>query len=210
MIGMSNPWEKIGLDDYERHMSLDTVWQLQALDGIMKEQFNAYPAKTAMIFGIAGGNGLGNVCAWDFEKIYGVDINREYLKAVEKRYPQLSGMLECIRADIVTEAEKLPTADMLIADLVVEYIGYEAFVRAVSKVSPRYVSCVIQVNGDEREWVSDSPYIHVFDILEEVHHSIDEKGLAAALGKAGYKEVLHDRVALPNGKTLVRADYVKE
>ncbi len=207
---MSNPWETIGLDDYEKHMSLDTVWQLQALDGIMKEQFNAYPAKTAMIFGIAGGNGLGNVCAWDFEKIYGVDINREYLKAVEKRYPQLSGMLECIRADIVTETDKLPTADMLIADLVVEYIGYEAFVRAVSKVSPRYVSCVIQVNGDEREWVSDSPYIHVFDLLEEVHHIIDEKGLAAALDKIGYKAVLREKSALPNEKALVRIDFTRQ
>ena len=39
---MSNPWEEICLDDYENHMSLDSVKQLQAMNSIMKEQFEAY------------------------------------------------------------------------------------------------------------------------------------------------------------------------
>jgi len=34
---MPNPWEEISLDDYEKHMSLDSVRQLQALDSIMEE-----------------------------------------------------------------------------------------------------------------------------------------------------------------------------
>ena len=34
---MPNPWEEIRLDDYEKHMSLDSVRQLQALDSIMEE-----------------------------------------------------------------------------------------------------------------------------------------------------------------------------
>lgn len=51
---MSNPWEEISLDDYEKHMSLDSVRQLQALDSIMKEQFAAYPVETAAVLGVAG------------------------------------------------------------------------------------------------------------------------------------------------------------
>ena len=35
---MSNPWEEISLDDYENHMSLDSVRQLQMLNKLMKEQ----------------------------------------------------------------------------------------------------------------------------------------------------------------------------
>ena len=34
-----NPWKKILLSDYENHMSLESVAQLQALNRIMKEQF---------------------------------------------------------------------------------------------------------------------------------------------------------------------------
>lgn len=40
---MSNPWEEISLNDYENHMSLDSVKQLQIMNSIMKEQFEDYP-----------------------------------------------------------------------------------------------------------------------------------------------------------------------
>ena len=56
---MKNPWEEISLDDYERHMGLGSVMQLQAMNGMMKNQFEDYPVKSAMVLGVAGGgNGL--------------------------------------------------------------------------------------------------------------------------------------------------------
>ena len=39
---MVNPWKEISLSDYENHMSLDSVKQLQSLNRTMKEQFNDY------------------------------------------------------------------------------------------------------------------------------------------------------------------------
>ncbi len=56
---MVNPWKEISLSDYENHMSLDSVKQLQSLNLTMKEQFNDYDVNTVMIMGIAGGNGSG-------------------------------------------------------------------------------------------------------------------------------------------------------
>ena len=58
---MKHPWEEISLDDYENHMSLDSVYQLQTMNAIMKPQFEDYQAETAMILGIAGGNGLQHI-----------------------------------------------------------------------------------------------------------------------------------------------------
>lgn len=58
---MKNPWEEIDLSDYETHMSLDSVQQLQAMNAIMKNQFSDYPVTTAMVLGVAGGNGLEHV-----------------------------------------------------------------------------------------------------------------------------------------------------
>lgn len=55
---MKNPWNDILLDDYENHMKLDSVKQLQAMNEMMKTQFEDYPASRVMILGIAGGNGL--------------------------------------------------------------------------------------------------------------------------------------------------------
>ena len=91
---MKNPWEEIPLSDYENHMKLDSVMQLQAMNEMMKGQFDAYPITNVVILGIAGGNGLEHISKDKFEKIYGVDINSSYLNGVVRRYPDLNGILE--------------------------------------------------------------------------------------------------------------------
>ena len=70
---MSNPWQNINLEDYENHMKLDSVMQLQSMNEMMNEQFYTYPVKTIMILGIAGGNGLNHIRPGKIEKVYGVD-----------------------------------------------------------------------------------------------------------------------------------------
>ena len=207
---MSNPWEEISLSDYENHMSLESVNQLQTMNSIMKKQFSDYPVKTAMVLGIAGGNGLEHVSSDKFEKVYGIDINEGYLKTVEERYKGLAGILECLSIDLITEPEKLPHTELVIANLLIEYIGYEAFQKAVQKIDPEYVSCVIQINTDEAQWVSDSPYLHAFDRLDEVHCQMEENALIAAMEKSDYRIILNESEPLPNGKALQRIDFRKE
>ena len=59
---MGNPWEEIKLDDYENHMSLDSVYQLLVLNQMMKEQFSAYDMESIMILGVAGASEQEDVC----------------------------------------------------------------------------------------------------------------------------------------------------
>lgn len=203
---MKNPWEEIPLTDYEKHMQLDSVMQLQAMNEMMKSQFVTYPVSSIMIFGIAGGNGLEHIQADRFERIYGVDINSSYLKEVIQRYPKLDGLLECLCINLIDEADKLPKADMVIANLLIEYIGYECFQNAVRQVNPKYVSCIIQINM-EGNWVSDSPYLHVFDGLEQVHHQMEEDALEEAMLEIGYHAIKTLEYILPNGKKFVQIDF---
>ena len=81
---MSNPWKEIQLNDYENHMKLDSVFQFQTLNNIMKELLCAYDTKSVMILGVAGGNGLEHIGKDDFDVVYGVDINEKYLQTCEK------------------------------------------------------------------------------------------------------------------------------
>ena len=208
---MGNPWEEIRLEDYEKHMALDSVRQLQALNGMMKSQLEAYPVKTVMIFGVAGGNGLEHADPGKYERVYGVDINREYLQAAEERFAGLKGTLQCLCLDLTKDAGKLPQAELVIADLLIEYIGYETFAAAVKQAGARVVSCVIQINPEEEgNWVSDSPYLHAFDRLDEVHHEMTAEALAAAMKAEEYREILRESTDLPNGKKLMRMDFEKE
>jgi len=204
---MKNPWEEISLSDYENHMSLDSVKQLQAMNEMMKKQFEAYPITTAMVFGIAGGNGLEHVNQEKYKKIYGIDINETYLTVVKERYSELEDILECHRIDIIDESDRLPEAELVIANLFIEYVGYEVFKKGVLKSKAKYVSCIIQINTDEGTWVSDSPYLHAFDGLDEVHHQMEEKNLIKAMNEIGYRLFKTDDYPLPNGKKLVMLDF---
>lgn len=203
---MKNPWEGIPLADYENHMKLDSVMQLQALNEMMKNQCNAYPISSIMVLGIAGGNGLEHVQKGRFERVYGVDINSSYLQKVIQRYPELDGLLECLCIDLINGTDKLPKADMVIANLLIEYIGYERFQNAVRQVNPKYVSCIIQINTEEN-WVSDSPYLHVFDGLEQIHHQMEERALENTMLEIGYHAIKTLEHMLPNGKKLVQIDF---
>lgn len=145
---MRNPWEEIDLNDYENHMSLANVFQLQTMNQMMKEQFYTYPVKSVMILGIAGGNGLEHINKQILDKVYGVDINERYLSACKNRYSELEGVLETIHADLTKNIDFLPCADLLVANLFIEYIGYKCFQKTVKQIEARYVSCIIQVNTD--------------------------------------------------------------
>jgi hypothetical protein len=204
---MDNPWKSIDLEDYENHMKLDTVLQLQALNQIMRDQLNRYPVASVIIFGVAGGNGLNHIDESRFHVVYGLDINAFYLEECKSRYPQLEGVLCLIEADLLNETVQLPKGDLVIANLLIEYIGYDCFQRAIQKCSPQYVSCVIQINFDNSRFVSDSPYLHVFDGLENVHHQVEEKKLTEALEESGYQFTFKEEILLPNNKKLIRLDY---
>ncbi len=207
VLQMNNPWEDINLEDYEKHMSLDSVFQLQAMNQMMKEQFYKYSIKSIMILGIASGNGLEHIDNQVIDKVYGIDINENYLKACKNRYSELEGILETLCVDL-TQDIKLPCADLLVANLLIEYIGYEYFQNAVKKVNPKYVSCIIQVNTND-SFVSDSPYLHVFDRLDEILHPVEESGLVEAMRNINYKKDDLQERKLPNGKKFVRIDFTR-
>lgn len=205
---MNNPWKEIDLEDYENHMSLDSVYQLQSLNEMMKEQLHAYPIKSAMILGVAGGNGLEHVEQSVLDKVYGVDINANYLEECSRRYSGLKDVFEPVCVDLLDDRCTLPHADIVVANLLIEYIGYTCFQENMRKVNPRYISCIIQKNTDTT-FVSDSPYLHAFDRLDEVHHQMEETELIRAMADIGYTMELTEERELPNGKRLVRIDFVK-
>ncbi len=206
---MNNPWHEIRLSDYENHMSLDSVKQLQTMNTMMKKQFETYPVCTAMVLGVAGGNGLEHICRKKYKAVYGIDINAEYLKMVVNRYSSLEGVLQCMQIDLIEEADKLPQADMIIANLLIEYIGYEVFQNVVGQVNPKYVSCGIQLNLDQDNWISDSPYLHAFDQLDTLHHQVVDDDLERAMIEVGYRTIFYETYELPNGKCLIRMDFQK-
>lgn len=203
---MTNPWEEIRLADYENHMTWPSVMQAQIMNAMMKEQFYQYPVKTIMILGIAGGNGLEHINPDIIEKVFGVDINSEYLDECAKRHTQLNGALNLLRVDLMDDNMVLPNADLVVANLLIEYVGYACFQKVINQVKPVYVSCAVQINADT-SFVSDSPYSNALDDLDSVHHQMSEEMLAEAMESIGYLLILTNDELLPNDKHLLRLDF---
>lgn len=201
-----NPWKDISLSDYENHMSLESVQQLQVLNEIMKNQFYTYDIDSIMILGVAGGNGLEHIDCKKIEKVYGVDINQSYLQECKTRYAKLGETLETICVDLMQEEIQLPYVELVVANLLIEYIGYECFQKVIRAIRPKVVSCVIQINEDDA-FVSDSPYIHAFDGLDEIHHQMNGYYLINAMERTGLHKLLEAEYDLPNGKKFLRMDF---
>ncbi len=202
---MNNPWKEVPLDVYEGHMTLDTVAQLQALDSLYEERLAAYPKSSVAFWGVAGGNGLRHIDPARDVAVYGVDINGAYLDACRNRYPGLAGKLMLIAADL-SRPVKLPYAELIFADLLIEYIGIPTFIARVQACKPRILCCTVQRNLAET-FVSPSPYADAFAGVSSLHTDIEEGLLTKSLDTIGYALLYRDEIPLVNGKQFLRLDY---
>lgn len=108
--------------------------------------------------------------------------------------------------DLTASNLELPTVDLVVANLLIEYIGYECFGTIIKKLKPKYVSAIIQVDANS-SFVSDSPYLHVFDDLSKIHQSIETDQLIQIMKKSEYHLINQDVQLLPNYKKLVQLDF---
>ena len=195
---LMNPWKSIELNDYEAHMSSENVLQLQMLNTIMAEQMLYNPSKVAVL-GAAGGNGFEHLHTAD--EIYAVDINADFLKHCAEKHSYLGDKLKVVQADL-NEAV-LPECELLICNLIVEYLGTNAFVRLLERSKFDIASCVIQRDCGEN-FISTSKAAEKLQSLSSFHHDIDEENLVKSLG---LRTILRNNYTLPNNKELIRIDF---
>jgi hypothetical protein len=203
-----HPWCGIGLDVYEQHMGDPRVGQLRRLHDITGEQLAAYPSRAVGVLGIAGGNGLDLIDVETTDAVYGYDINPDYLAACETRYPGDFGERLHLIETRIDRTVRIERVDLLIANLIVEYVGIDEFVAfaAANARSIGVLSCVIQRNNGEG-FVSSTDYASSFDVLGSVSSDIDPETLTSAMSDGGCVALDRREYPLPNDKTLMRQDF---
>jgi SAM-dependent methyltransferase len=202
---MKTPWETVSLDDYETHMASEQVGQLQALSEIMRRQLLRHAPESVCVLGVAGGNGLEHIGA-GVRKVYGIDISVDYLEVCRQRFAYFGDRLELLRADLTDDECRLPQADLVIADLVIEYVGVETFAQRVDESRPVAICCAVQ-RSRGASFVSASPAAQALQCLDPVHRDVDAETLAEALARIGYRQIFREDCPLPGGKELVCLDF---
>jgi len=207
---LKNPWEKIDLEVYEKHMSHDNVYQLQKLNEIMKEQFQDNKHENVGVLGVAGGNGLNNIDISNVRKVFAIDVNKEYLNVCRERYDYMGEILETICRDINDKEFCFPKTDLIVCNLIIEYIREEQFVAIVerNKENIKLISCVIQDN-EKNSFVSDSEYSSHFTPITSINHDINDNKLKNLFAKIGFNCIKTKNYNLPNNKSFIRMDFKK-
>ncbi len=205
---MKNPWKNIKLKTYEKHMSVKYVYQLQILNEITKEQLNKYYSSIIAILGVSGGNGLEFIKPLETSKVYGIDINSQYLNNCKKRFPQLDNLLELICCDISEKDYLLPATDLLICNLIIEYLGEDVFINLIKNNTKnvKIISCVIQ-KSNKNSFVSNSKQASELNSLLTIYKNIEEKKLCKKMEKINFSLLYKQSYLLPNGKEFIRLDF---
>ncbi len=196
-------WHQIPLDDYEKHMSHETVGQLQLLSHLTKTYLQDFQPETALFLGVAGGNGLEHIDPTITTQVFGVDINEKYLEACRLRLGEQLPNLQLRQLDITqSKEEQVCQADFVWVALVVEYTRIEpclAFVKNNLKTGGKLI-VTIQVNNGA---VAVSPTgVESIKVAGDLFVLVDADELSkraedCGLVKQGFKEHF-----LPNGKSF--------
>lgn len=205
---MSNPWESIRLEDYEDHMSAPEVMQLQLLEKITGEQIIDSTHNTIAILGVAGGNGLNHISTRETTVVYAIDINQSYLEICSERYSHLKGILKLQCFDLSDINTELPESDLLICNLIIEYLGEESFISLITRNKSRIkrISCVIQENNSNN-FVSASELTSRLSALLTTHFIINRFKLKELFEENGFSLTKESSYGLPNGKNFIRLDF---
>lgn len=203
-----NPWEKISLDVYEKHMTSKNVFQIQVLQKIMKEQFTDNCSEIVGICGVAGGNGISELDWQQTKKLYAMDINQTYLKACKNRFLNYGKKIDFLQVDFLNTDFKLPKTTLLVCNLIIEYLGIEQFCQLLKRSKEKkYISCVIQKNN-QNNFVSTSSLEKYFNVLETIECQIDSEKLKENMLLLNAECIKEKNYILPNGKEFIRQDYV--
>jgi hypothetical protein len=153
---------------------------------------------------------IENIDSTSTKNVYGIDINREYLDMCKKRFPQLDNVLELICCDLSDINTVLPFSNILICNLVIEYLGINKFIKLINnnRENINIVSCVIQKNNNN-SFISCSSLTSAFDPLMSIHNDIDKDELLNVFLTVGFHCIKGLVYSLPNGKEFIRIDLSK-
>ena len=158
--GKLNPWLKVPLEDYERHMDLPEIGQAMMLNEAMARSVRAFRPLSVAIAGCAGGNGIVRIATMGVNRIAGIDVNAEYLAAVHRRLGSWMPGLELHLADIQTGVPDCAPVELVFAGLILEYVEVAATLHVLRALCApgRTLVIVLQRASENKPAVSKSPY----------------------------------------------------
>jgi Methyltransferase domain len=207
---METPWLKIPLADYEAHMALPEVAQAEFLASVFAYQLKELRPRSLAVLGCAGGNGFDRIDISLTKRVVGIDINRDYIQSVAKRYHQMFDTLDLCVLDIASDSMQLEPVDFVFAGLIFEYVEVSrALANVASLCSPGgQLVTVLQMSSPALSAVTPSPFDSL-QSLAPIMKIVDPAAFAFLANEAGFEPISSSRTRLPSGKEFAIGRFEK-
>jgi hypothetical protein len=207
---LHHPWLSVPLRDYEAHMNNEAVAQLAPLSDLFAEALDTTKPASVAILGVAGGNGLDRIDPNITHRVDAIDINPEYLAAVQQRHATLKGLeLHCL--DLAEEHATLPPSDLVHAALIFEHAGLDHCLdNAIDLVAQGgTLSVVLQLPSTTAPAVGNSQVASV-QAHRNHFHFVDTEAFTNQLESRGFHRVNATTRPLPAGKAFWQAYFKRK
>ena len=204
----TSPWNEIPLEDYENHMSHNSVGQLEVLNLLTKKYLNKIKPNTCLFLGVAGGNGLEHIDNNITEKVIGIDINQDYLNKLNERYSEKIPDLELINFDITNEVKVLCNADFIWVALVLEYTGIDKSLEFSIKNLQQSGNLIVSIQSNNGVQSVSQSGIESVQKVGTIFQLIDPEILVSKAIKIGFNLVEIEESFFPNGKSLKTFHFI--
>lgn len=209
---MFDSWENLDLFVYQNHSK--DINEYQKLNQIMKAQFRAYNFKSIAVWGAGDGNGLEYLSCKRFKHIYAIDINDGFLEECKSKNSNLK-CLEVKKLDLSNTFVDLPQVNMVVANLLIEYLGVDTFISQIknqlisnesSNKPLKIISCVFE--NKNKAINTTSRYNYEFKDIANLWKKVDELGLIVKFSTLGYDLILKEIYTIDN-REYIRLDFKK-
>lgn len=200
---MKNPWLDIPLSDYEGHMALPQIAQLQLLSDVFADALNRHAPRSIAILGCAGGNGLERISLQTTQRVVGIDINPQYVQAARERFLGRIPQLELHVGDIQTDRFAFAPVDLLFAGLVFEHVDPDAALANVRRmlVPAGILTALVQLPSISKPEISPSPFTSL-QALSSIMHLVAPERLLDLAARHGYRQIDSCLVESAGGKSF--------
>jgi predicted TPR repeat methyltransferase len=204
----TSPWNEIPLEDYENHMSHNSVGQLEVLNSLTKKYLSKIKPKTCLFLGVAGGNGLEHIDNSITQNVLGIDINQNYLDKAKERYEELITSLELINFDITTDTKRFCKADFIWAGLVLEYTGIDKTLEFSINNLQTKGSLIVSIQSNNGVQSVSQSGIESVQKVGSIFQLIDPEVLVCKAIEKGLKLAENEESIFPNGKSLKTFHFI--
>lgn len=207
---METPWLKIPLADYEGHMALPEVAQADFLASVFAHQLEELRPRSVAVLGCAGGNGFDRIDPSLTKRVVGIDINRDYIQAVARRFQEMFDTLDLYVLDIASASMPAGPVDFVFAGLIFEYVEVS---RALSNIASLchpggQLVTVLQMASHAMSTVTASRFGSL-QALAPIMKLVEPAAFALLASASGFKPISSSRTRLRSGKEFAISRFEK-